>query len=197
MPRVSLSNELKAAIRALPDKEKDKLLFRLLPSKADLVAQLEYELLEHKMTLEERRESTRDIIIESLETSMDTFYSPGYLLLDIRGYSGIINKHVKITKDKIGEIELNLLLLNETLSRSQSLITHFSNIQRKTFNEYIIKRAEKIVKLISKLHEDYRLEFQDDLNELHDLIQADDGFVVTMEDLGFEMGWLSGEVEYG
>ncbi|MEL7118079.1 MAG: hypothetical protein AAFO07_01520 [Bacteroidota bacterium] len=196
MPRVSLSNELKAAIRALPEKEKDKLLLRLLPGKPDIVARLEYELLEQKMTLEERRESTRDVIIAYLERSIDSFYSPGYLLLDIRGYSGIINKHVKITKDKMGEIELNLLLVNETLSRSQGLITHFNANQRRTFNEYIIKRAEKIVKLISKLHDDYRLEFQEDLNELHELIQADKGFVVTMEDLGFEMGWLSGEVEY-
>ena len=46
MARIKLSPDFKKAITALSHKEKDKLLFRLLPKEEMLVAQLEFQLLE-------------------------------------------------------------------------------------------------------------------------------------------------------
>ncbi len=46
MPRQKLPDELKAAISKMPDKEKDKLLFRLIAKEEALVNRLTFELLE-------------------------------------------------------------------------------------------------------------------------------------------------------
>jgi len=46
MARAKLIPELKAAISELTEKEKDKLIFRLLPKDQKLVHKLEYQLLE-------------------------------------------------------------------------------------------------------------------------------------------------------
>jgi hypothetical protein len=46
MPRQKLPDELKAAISKMPDKEKDKLLFRLIAKEEALINRLTFELLE-------------------------------------------------------------------------------------------------------------------------------------------------------
>ncbi|MEM1216116.1 MAG: hypothetical protein AAGJ82_10545 [Bacteroidota bacterium] len=172
MARIKLTKEFKEAITQLPDREKDKLLFRLVAKDAALVERLEYELLEGAETQEERRNDVARNIDETLEDYETYFYSPGYLLLELRALSAEITRHIKATKDKYGEVYLNFILLNRALERFGKRIASFSTQKARTLNDYVVKRALKIEKLIEKLHEDYRLDFADDWKQLTALIRS-------------------------
>lgn len=164
--RATLSAELKSAISNLSDKEKDKLLFRLLPKEPALVDQLAYQLLEDAASMEERRSDLKAGIQQELKQAASYFYSPGYLLLDLRAISGEINRHVKTTKDKYGEIELNFFMLNYSLDLLHNKLKTFRHQKSRTLDSYIIKRAQKLEKLMSKLHPDYQLDFTGDWEKL-------------------------------
>ena len=161
-----LSDKLKEAIKLMPVREKDKLLLRLVAKNPILVEQLYFQLIEGKEAVENRRQQLSNQIIEDVRASADYFYSPGYLLLNLRDISGSINHHVKVTKDKYGEIELNLLMLNQTFSLLATNLQSFSERKSKTFDEYVVKRTQKIIKLLDHMHEDVRFDFRDSLRNL-------------------------------
>ena len=170
--RAKLTDELKDAIAHLPEKEKDKLLFRLVPKAPALVDRLTYILLEDASSPEERRTDLQLRIKETLQQAANYFYSPGYLLLDLRSISGEINRHVKTTRDRYGEIALNFFMLNYSLDLLAGRLRNFSHQKSKTLDTYIIKRAIKLEQLISKIHEDYQLDFADDWQKLTGYIEA-------------------------
>lgn len=171
MPRRSLSKELKEAISLLPQKEKDKLLFRLIPKDAVLTEQLIFRLLEDAATTESRRAEVARAITDEYEELETYRFSPGFLKMSMRSLSGQITRHVRVTRDKYGEVELNLQLLNDALEQFQERLSEFP--ERRTFKlyTYIIRRAGKINTLLDKMHEDYRLDFEDELRRLHRFIE--------------------------
>ena len=59
--------DLKAAITAIPDKEKDKLLLRLIAKDKVLTEHLHFKLLEDESDLEERHQLLKEEIDESVE----------------------------------------------------------------------------------------------------------------------------------
>lgn len=177
MPRAKISQELKSAISDLSDREKDKLIFRLLPKDQKLVHKLEYQLFEHEATQEERRDVIRDHIMEAMERYPTYFYSPGYLLLTLRELSGKITYHKDITSDKLGEIELNYLMLIEGLERNLSALKRSGYFSSKSLNDYVVKRVIKLIKLTAKLHEDYILEFEESMMKMGELLSE----ISTME----------------
>lgn len=168
--RLKLSDELKDAIKALPEKEKDKLLLRLIPKNELLVRQLEFKLLEDASTTYVRREELKEEVEGHVSSYPDHFYSPGYLLTHMREISGLITRHVNITKDKTGEIELNLFMLTEILERNEANLLNHNRYHRIKFDEYVVKRILKLLKLTEKIHEDYRLEFADNMQKLGQLL---------------------------
>ena len=170
MARAKLIPELKAAISDLTEKEKDKLIFRLLPKDQKLVHKLEYQLLEYSDTQEERRGDVRAKIMEAMERYPSYYYSPGYLLLTLRELSGKITYHKDITSDKVGEIELNYLMLTEGLGRNISSLRRSGYFSMKSLNEYVVKRVLKLQKLTAKLHEDYILEFEESMISMGELL---------------------------
>jgi hypothetical protein len=186
MARPKLSDELKKEIAQLPHKEKDKLLFRLIAKDEALIEKLTFQLLEGGNTREERREELKDEIRRLLQQSDEYFYSPGYLLLDLRSISGMITKHVRTTRDKYGEIELNLFMLNYALKLMGEKIQPFDAYKSRTLNTYIVKRAMKLQSLLGKLHEDYRLDFEEDMKSLARFLRADPQLVAEAEVLGLE-----------
>ena len=99
------SKEFKKAIQELPSNEKDKLIFRLLKRDLDLANRLHFELVDTE-TVEEKRIAFETEILKKINYFSERFYSVGYLLQDTRFLSGEITNHVKITKDKFGEISL-------------------------------------------------------------------------------------------
>lgn len=195
MPRLKLSDELKAAVKALPEKEKDKLLLRLLPKNAALVDRLIFTLLEESATQVERREDLRATIMEELDELAQHFYSPGHLLKQLRRTSGAITRHVKMTRDPYGEIALNFLMLNRSLDLLGGRILTFPPGRARTLNNYVVRRAKKLLTLLSKLHEDYRLDFRDDMQQLGRHIFAQPTMLTTADVLGLDLpSLLKGEV---
>ncbi|MEZ4900940.1 MAG: hypothetical protein R2822_03890 [Spirosomataceae bacterium] len=111
-----MTNELKQAIVLMPQKEKDKLLLRLIGKDENLMQRLIFELIEQGDTLQIRRDDIKTRILRVAKMTHDT---PGWMMMDMRSFSGDISHHLKITKDKYGEIELMLYLLLTFLNISR------------------------------------------------------------------------------
>jgi hypothetical protein len=191
---MAFSNEFKEAISKLPSKEKDKLLIRLLRKDMKLANRLHFELLSDN-TVEEEREITREKLIREIEIVNKIFYSVGALFMDVRGLNGIISDHLSNTKDKIGEIELSILVLNGVLkaNRDRILKAHYTEAYK--FCVTTIAKAFKILLLIKKLHPDYQMDFQEGLNELGENIGDNHYLMKTAIYNGFDVNWLlSGEI---
>ncbi len=187
---MKLTEELKTAISQLPDKEKDKLLFRLIPKNLDLVAQLEFKLLEDGNTTEIRREELKELLQRSLVLSVNRYYSPGILMMDLRSMSGAITQHIKTTKDKVGEVELNLLMLNHVLEHCRSKLQNANARKIQKFDEYVVKRAIKIMTLVEKIHEDYKIEFEDSIQALGKNISQINSTKMVAKRLGLDLNEL-------
>jgi len=166
MARRKLSKELKEAILLISEKEKDKLLLRLIPSNSGLVDRLEFELLEYGETQQDRRDELAGEIADKINEAYQSFYPPPYALRDMRTLSAAINRHVFATKDKFGEISLNLLLLNTSLEVGSPRLFAGSTHKAEMLRKYIVRRSLKILKLLPKLHEDLQFDLHADFEAL-------------------------------
>lgn len=187
MPRVKLSDELKKAIQCLSDKEKNKLLMRLIPSNDVLVDQLIFELLEHSETTEERRQEVSGTILLHADKYTARYYSPLTLLRVMRKMSSVLTRHVRVTKDKIGEIELNIQMLSAFLIPNRNNLKSESIFEMGKLSKYAITRLLKIQKLLDKVHDDYRLEYEDQINELHKMIKSINAFKEEAANQGYDV----------
>ena len=190
------SKELKKAIQELPSIEKDKLIFRLLKRDLDLANRLHFELVDVE-TVEDKRAAFEIEMIRKINYFSKRFYSVGYLLQDTRFLSGEITNHVKITKDKFGEISLNMKMLNHLLLINNERIESSTYSKAYTLCIYIIARAFKILLLIKAIDEDYFLDFREDLSTLGKLIYDNPFLMHTAIDNDLDVDWLiSGEIPY-
>lgn len=158
----ALEPALKKAIVAMPSADKDKLLLRLIAKDAILIERLQFELLEEGQTLLERRELIKDFTQRAATVKADT---AGWMMMDMRTVSGYITRHVKVTKDAYGDVELTLYMLNTFYRHNAHLLKH---LDRRTENaaEYIAKRTQQVLKKLEKLDPDYYIEFAGDVNTL-------------------------------
>lgn len=138
---MKFDNEFKKAIANLPSIEKDKLILRLLKKDLVLANRLYFELLSDD-SVQDRRIAMEMQVKKRVARMTQTYYSPGYLLVEMRYLSGEITEHVKITKDKYGEASLNLLMLNEILSQNNSKLNKETPSKSHTFN---ILRSSKSI----------------------------------------------------
>lgn len=146
----------------MPQKEKDKLLLRLIGKDDNLVQRLEFELIEMGDTVQSRREDIKRRILKSAQMTHNT---PGWMMMDMRNLSGDISQHLKITKDKYGEIELTIyLLLTFFEQQSSLLLTH--NSKSDSCAEYIAKRTDSVLKKLAKFNPDYYVDFERDMQQL-------------------------------
>src|SRR5690606_14815252 len=116
--------------------------------------------------------------------------SVGYLNMDVRFMSGDINEHLRITKDKFGEVELNLFMTNEILERNRENILSAHPSKAHKFSTAIVARAFKIMVSISKLHEDYFMELEGGLNKLGKLIGDNPYLMDRALYNGLDVNWL-------
>ncbi|GAA4405919.1 hypothetical protein GCM10023187_24820 [Nibrella viscosa] len=158
----SLDPELKKAIVRMPAGEKDKLLLRLITKDPLLTERLQFELLEGSATTVERREAIKQFINRTATLKQD---SPGWVMMDMRTASGYITRHVKVTKDKYGDVELSLYLLNTFYDHHMDLLRQYTSRSDKAA-QYIAKRTEQLLKKLVKLDPDYFIEFESDVNRL-------------------------------
>ena len=181
--------EFKKALQLLPDSEKDKLILRLLKRDLNLANKLRFELVDTE-SVQDKREQLKNRIIRRIQLATDRYYSVGYLLMDIRDISGEINQHVAITKDKIGEISLNCLMLQQMLELNNERIGTEKYGKDYTLCIYIIARIFKILMLIQKQHEDLHLEFNEDIATLGKLIGNNHHLMKTAILNGLDVNWL-------
>lgn len=159
----TIDKDLKREILRLPQGEKDKLLLRLVARDRALVDRFQFTLIEHETTLDERRLEVKENIAS---TALGHYNHPdGWLLKAMRSLSTAITYHVKITKDKYGEVELSLYLLNAFFDAQPSLFQHLNRHNERTC-AYVAKRAEAVVKKLQKLDPDYLIEFEAEMNRM-------------------------------
>lgn len=187
--KMTFPKEFKEAIRELPPIEKDRLILRLLKKDIALANRLLFELVSDA-TVEEEREKTKERLNQLIERISKNYYTADYLNVEIRSMSGVINEHVFTTKDKSGEISLNLYIIKEFLNQNKQKLSSFSYQKSRKFYVGIISRIFKVLILIQKLHEDYFLEFKDDLEQIGNLILENPNLQKTAIDNGLDIHWL-------
>lgn len=168
--RIKVSPELKTAVLELPEKEKDKLLMRLIRKDKTLIQQLHFQLLEDQIDLEERRERTLKFVNLEFDRiqkqgGAHKYYNPRDLLLDLRSISGIVNQHALITKDKPGEIDLRLHILTEVFHNASKFFDYANHANDKLLL-YITGRIKNVFNAYDKLHEDLQYDHKDKLNDV-------------------------------
>ncbi len=160
-----ISPDLQEAIFAMPEKEKDKLLLRLIAKDAMLIKKLHHQLLEDESDTLERREELLEHLKTTFRGSSNYFYTPGLLMMSMRDWNGEISRFVKIHKDKLGEIILTTFLVDAAFAGQKKMLEEKANRAEK-FAEYACKKADFVMKKLEKVHEDYYLELRDDVNTM-------------------------------
>ena len=110
--------------------------------------------------------------------------------MDVREISGEINEHVSITKDKLGEISLNCLMLSLLLELNNERIEAETYGKAYTLCIYIVARMYKILMLIQKQHEDLHIEFKEEIKTIGKLIGKNHLLMKTAIQNGLDVNWL-------
>ncbi|MCL1937640.1 MAG: hypothetical protein FWF52_04500 [Candidatus Azobacteroides sp.] len=188
---MTFDEEFKEAIRRLSPTEKDKLIFRLLKKDTHLVNQLYFELASSDSKEDRRKEAKQRIERMISQSKQHWQYStPGLLMMEMRDASGIVNDHVGITKDKYGEVYLQIFVMKEYL---QIYNDHFKDSPAKkaeSMNVYLVVKAFKIMVLVKKLHEDLLIDFEDDLKAIGLLFSSIPGLMKEAKYNGLDVNWL-------
>ena len=151
---------LRAALRKLPEKEKDALLLRSVRRDAEWRATLAYELLP---------DVTRDTVYETIAerihallTGVSGYQLARFLTKAIKKATAEINYARRITGERQLEIDLHAYLLRELFDNfSGQLDSHYT-----LFYKAVGKLTLKHIKLIQKyLHEDLWLDYDDDVRD--------------------------------
>lgn len=171
--------DLKNAILDLPQREKDKLLVRLVGKDPLLMEQLHFQLLEDEWDLEKR--------VEALETQLNRLFDTdlssrklsvkhaSYLLMQTLKYgSGLVNHHFSVTKDKMGDVKLRSILLRKSFTHFPHLFQYQDFRQNEKLLAYQTGRIKYVIGKYDKLHEDLQFEFRDELNEILSFAQQSD-----------------------
>ncbi|MBE8714074.1 hypothetical protein [Sphingobacterium hungaricum] len=166
--------ELKKAVLNLSQKEKDKLLVRLIGKDKLLLKQLHFQLLEDEYDLENRVKELKAYLAKVIDISKKTISNtPTYanfkeLNYVLRHASGVINEHEKVTKDKIGEFESRLLLIKTSISLFPKLFQPDSSLAAEKLKIYMTGRIKNLVMKFEKLHEDIQFDYQEIMDYILD-----------------------------
>lgn len=175
---MKFEQDFKDALIRLPEKEKDKLLLRLLKKDPKLANQLYFQLVETR-SVEELRTDVELSMEKFIKNRAIHFYSPIALMMYLRDISGMINEHVNTTKDKYGDPYLNCVMLINTLQANRVHLLDCTKYESFKLNAYIVARIFKILTQVKALHEDLQYDFQelfehllDEMVEIPDLMDA-------------------------
>ena len=188
---MTFDKDFKEAISRLPSTEKDKLIFRLLKNDLYFANRLRFELLSTDGK-EDRRKQVEKEIEDCVNSSKKhvKYSTPGILMMEMRDASGKINDHVYITKDKYGEVYLQILLLKEYLKIYNEYFKNPLAEKACTLNLYMVVKVFKIMILLKKMHEDLQFDFEDDLEETGRLFGDNAGLMKVAIHHGLDINWL-------
>jgi len=165
---------LKVAVLQLPEKEKDKLLVRLINKDNMLIKQLHFQLLESEEDLAARNETLKEELNRLFDLSANyvrrSYDYANYkeLMYFLKAASGLVNEHEKVTKDKIGVLEARILIVINTIERYGELFSKDFDLYGYGYNlkKYFKGRIKLIVTALAKLHEDIQFDFRDQLEQM-------------------------------
>lgn len=186
---MKFENDFKKAIEAMPESEKDKLLLRLLKHDLTLANRLYFELVDGG-SVDEKRDEMEARIVSAMERAIKTYGSPGYFMMELRYMSGDISEHVKITKDKFGEVQLNLRMVALALSGCASRLNGETYGRSSKLCIYMVAKVFNMLVLMQKLHPDLRHDLQKDLEHVGQLIANNDTMMRTAINHGLDVNWL-------
>ncbi len=159
--RLSEHKELKIEILALPQKDKDKLLLRLVAKDKVLTEHLHFVLLEEEEDLRNRVAQIKEEITnkdKNLTTAKE-------VLVNLRKLMKSINHFFKVTKSNFEEVELRIFLLNHTAIEFKG--RNFSSYKNyEQLFAIFVKSVAATLKKFEKLHEDLQFDLREDLNKL-------------------------------
>jgi hypothetical protein len=185
---MKISAELKRALSELTDREKDKLVIRLIRKDTVLHQKLQFELVGNT-TVEEERQLLETRIIQRLSSPRITSNFNAWMK-EIRTLSGAINLHLKVTSDKIGEVSLSITLVTQLLEHNRKAIQLISANNEVKLAKYVTGKLFKIAVLISNLHEDLRNEFNAELTELHEVLLEFNYLLNHMKAANCDIDWF-------
>lgn len=171
--------DLKEAILKLSQKEKDKLLVRLINKDKKLMQQLHFLLLEDENDLIQRIATAKvdlEVVFKRMFAGIDktrTHYKHRELTGYLKSASGVVNEHASITKNKESELDLRLLILEETFKHyggfySGEIIGYKSDVHF----VYQVARLKAIISLYDKLHEDLQFEYRERIENILLFVEA-------------------------
>ncbi|SFG67427.1 hypothetical protein [Pedobacter insulae] len=181
--KLSEHKNLKAEILALPPKEKDKLLLRLVAKDKVLTERLHFLLLEDEINLKERVATLKDEIEQVAHNLRELKgESSKDVLLNMRKILKSINHFYKVTKADFEEIELRIFLF--TLMPTSGRVRSFS--LAKNYDQllaiFFVKSIIATLKKFQRLHEDLQFDLQESVNKLLSKIYN------TVPDIAVDLG---------
>lgn len=182
--KLSEHKDLKIEILALPPKEKDKLLLRLVAKDKVLTEHLHFLLLEDESNLRDRIANIKeDILLTMQKLEESKSLNAKDVLVALRRLAKLVNHNLRVTKANFEDVELRIFLFNNTITQFKSRI--FSSVKNyeQVFATYFIKSTLVTLRKFDKLHEDLQFDLQEGLNRL--LKKIDQGNMAEVaKDLG-------------
>lgn len=171
--KLSEHKDLKREILNLPEKEKDKLLLRLVAKDKVLTEHLHFLLLEDESNLRDRvaflkneiNESFKDLANSPKTTAKET-------LLVIRKLTKEINHFYKVTKADVDELELKLLMFSTAPMLFKYRVYSATKNYEQLFAHYMVKSVLVVLRKFAKLHEDLQFDLSEKVNTMLGLIYA-------------------------
>lgn len=185
------SKEFKTALSNFSPVEKDRLIFRLLKKDKLLSKKLYFELIDQETT-DDKRDAMEENVQEKVLLASKYIGNQKYFQTVIRKISAEITEHIKITTDKFGEVSLHLLLINKILDYNEDLSRQrFDNVYKLYL--YLINKIFRALILVKKLDEDYWMEFDEILAELHKKINSNTYLQKLCINNSLDFNWLQCE----
>ena len=185
------SKEFKQALSEFSSIEKDRLIFRLLKKDKLLSKKLYFELIDPETT-DQKRDQMEENVTEKLASAARYIGNPKYYLSTIRTISAEITEHVKVKTDKLGDVYLNLFLVDQILENNDSFAQQrFDNVYKLYI--YLINKIVRALLLIKKIDEDYWMEFDEILGKIDDKVHENRYLEKLFINNGIDFNWLQSE----
>ena len=171
--KLSEHKDLKKEIIALPEKEKDKLLLRLVAKDKILTEHLHFLLLEDQSNLEDRVADVKAEIVAAVEMlTLTPKTNAKDTLVVLRKAIKQINHFYKVTKAGVEEIELKLMLFNLAPIVYKFKVYSAMKNHEDLLANYMIKAVLVLLRKLDKLHEDLQFDLKEEVNQLLAKIHA-------------------------
>jgi hypothetical protein len=165
--KLSEQKELKKEILALPPKEKDKLLLRLIAKDKVLTEHLHFLLLEDESNLRDRVAAIKEEILMVMKQLMSQRkLNAKEVLTNLRKLAKLVNHNLRVTKANFEDVELRIFLFKNTITEFKSGIFSSYKDYEQLFANYFVKSTVITLRKFDKLHEDLQFDLREEMNKL-------------------------------